>query len=130
MYDALREANPAVTRERVDALIRDFDENGDGEIQLDEFLVMMSALDKTDGGESVAELVKAKRTKRPARDRVMVSGGEMGGKGAASRDLQWWMLEKHALSANGLSQGRIRSPMYFCMFFLLHRRARGREHTR
>jgi ElaB/YqjD/DUF883 family membrane-anchored ribosome-binding protein len=40
----MRGANPSATRDEVNELIAEFDENKDGEIQLDEFLVMMGSL--------------------------------------------------------------------------------------
>ena len=44
VFGALGAISPGASRAFVDELISEFDENGDGQIQLDEFLVMMGKL--------------------------------------------------------------------------------------
>ena len=63
VFAAMQGIKPTVTRAQVDKLIAEFDENGDGEIQLDEFLVMMGRIFETvsGGADEVVDLAKPRK---------------------------------------------------------------------
>ena len=74
VHAAMRQIAPQVSRGEVDKLIVEFDENGDGQIQLDEFLVMMGRISRVG---SISDAVDAAHGGPPSTP--------TGGGGAGSR---------------------------------------------